>query len=268
MRSKSLGRKGHCLLIGGTRGIGRAFVRLMSQEGHAVSVIGRRPPEDRESSRAGVRYWTVDLTDQERLAVVLAKIIEQRGKLNYLVFFQRYRGKKDDWAGELATSLSATKQVVDRVAGAFDETGDRGIVVVSSIASRFIAGEQPLSYHVAKAGLIQLVRYYAVLLGPQGIRVNAVSPGTVLKEESKGFYLQHSQLYELYRLITPLGRMGTAEDITHAVAFLCSLKASFITGQTIVVDGGLSLQWQESLARKVSALDHISISRRPSQEPA
>lgn len=107
-----------------------------------------------------------------------------------------------------------------------------------------------------------MVRYYAVTLGPRRIRVNSVSPGTVLKDESKDFYLKNEQLYNLYKGIIPLGRMGTAEEVANVVAFLCSSKASFITGQNIVVDGGLSLIWQETLARKVASLDHLRVTRQ------
>ncbi|HEX8096589.1 MAG TPA: SDR family oxidoreductase, partial [Pyrinomonadaceae bacterium] len=92
-------------------------------------------------------------------------------------------------------------------------------------------------------------RYYAVKLGPRGVRVNCVSPGAVLKDESKDFYLKNERLYNLYRRITPLGRMATSEEIADVVTFLCGPKAAFITGQNIIVDGGLSLGWHESLAR-------------------
>jgi len=119
-----------------------------------------------------------------------------------------------------------------------------------------------VSYHVAKAALSQMVRYYAVALGPLGIRVNCVSPGTIMKEEAQSFYAAHPELWELYGRIIPLGRMGSAGEVARAIAFLCSPEAGYITGQELVVDGGLSVQWQESVARRASGLDAVTITRR------
>ncbi len=246
--------RNHSLIVGGTRGIGRALVRTLAKENHVLSVIGRRPPAETDRHIPDVHYWVVDLLDQESLADALADVIKQNGKLNHLVFLQRYRGEGDDWVGEIETTLTATKYVIERLVDEFDGSDEDSIVIVSSIASHFVAEEQALSYHVAKAGLNQMIRYYAVVLGSRGIRVNGVSPCTILKEESREFYLQNERLYNLYKTITPLGRMGTSEEIAQVIAFLCSPKASFITGQNIVVDGGLSLQWQESLARKLTSL--------------
>src|SRR5690606_26429615 len=107
------------------------------------------------------------------------------------------------------------------------------------------------SYHVGKAGMNQMMRYYAVNLGRKGIRVNGVTPFTFLKEESKEFYLKNDALQDLYRRITPMQRMGTAEDSARLIAFLCSPVSGFINGQNIYVDGGLSLVWPETLARKL-----------------
>jgi NAD(P)-dependent dehydrogenase (short-subunit alcohol dehydrogenase family) len=121
--------------------------------------------------------------------------------------------------------------------------------MISSIASRSVADEQDEGYHAAKSGLLGLCRYYAHRLGPREIRVNCVSLGTILKENSKKFFLEQKELHELYCRITPLRRMGTAKEVAEVVGFLLSEKASFITGQEIVVDGGVGLQWQESLAR-------------------
>ena len=83
-----------------------------------------------------------------------------------------------------------------------------------------------------------------------------------LKEESKHFYFQNEELHNLYKSIIPLGRMGTAEELANTIAFLCSPKSSFITGQTIIVDGGISLQWHESLARKLTPMSNLNVSRK------
>ena len=246
----------HSLVIGGTRGSGRALVMAWAKENHTVSVIGRRSPPEQDRQIPGTHYWSVDLTDENRLAETLAEIIALNGKLRHLAFFQRYRGEGDAWAGELQTSLAATRNVIESLVDAFDGETGGAIVIVSSIAGHFIAEEQPVGYHVAKAGLNQMVRYYAVALGPKGVRVNCVSPGTVLKDESKDFYLQNEKLLNLYREMAPLGRMVTAEEVAQVVAFLCSPVASAITGQNIVVDGGISLRGHESLCRRLTGLRH------------
>ena len=239
--------------------MGRALVRTLAAEGHVLSVIGRRPPAGTDIEAANVHHWPLDISDRAALTAEWPKIIRRNGKLSNLVFFQRYRGDGERWKGEMETSLTATKDVIDLSVDEFCQPGDGSIVVVSSVASRLIVDEQPLSYHVAKAGLNQLVRYYAVTLGRKHIRVNSVSPGTTLKEESKRFYEQNNHIRDLYEQVTPLCRMGTSEDIANVISFLCSSKASFITGQDIVVDGGLSLRGHEALAREVRDLDNPSV---------
>jgi 3-oxoacyl-[acyl-carrier protein] reductase len=237
----------HCLVIGGTRGIGREVVGLFAGSGCRVSVIGKRAPSAADSTLPNVRYWQTDITDAGGTAVALRDVLEQ-GPLHHLVFLQRYRGNKaDDWDGEMETTLSASKRIVEELAGKLEAPG--AIVFVSSVASGFVAHNQPVSYHVGKAGIDALTRYYAVSLGPSGIRVNGVAPATTLKEESRAVYCENPELYGLYQRMIPLRRMGTAKEVAQVVAFLCSEQASFITGQTIVVDGGMTLQFQETMVR-------------------
>lgn len=258
--------KKHTLIVGGTRGIGQALAKTLVKEDHILSVIGRRLPEQSKRSVKNVHYWILDLLDQKSVSKALTEIINKNGRLNNLIFLQRYRGTRDEWFGEINVSMTATKDIIEKLANKFDDTNGKSIVIVSSLVTRFIVKEQPLSYHVAKACLNQMVLYYAVALGQKGIRVNCVSPSTVLKEESKKFYLKNKKLYDLYKKITPLGRMCTSEDIVNTIAFLCSPKASFITGQNIIVDGGLSLQSHESLARELASLSHIRITRKTNIE--
>jgi len=243
--------KSHSLIIGGTRGIGRSLADMLAKENHIVSIIGRSMPTDTHQSPSNIHYWAVDLLDRKHLSSILWEIIQKNGKLNYLICLQRYRDKGNEWIGDIETTLSATKYIIEQLTDQFNRPNDCSIVLANSIAIHFVVNNQPLSYHVAKAGIDQMIRYYAVMLGHKGIRVNGISPGTILKEESKDYYLKNEKLYNLYKTIIPLNRMGTAEEISNVISFLCSPKSSFITGQTIIVDGGLSLQWQETLALKL-----------------
>ena len=160
---------------------------------------------------------------------------------------------------EIKVSLEGTRNVIDDLIDSFCE--EASIVVAISVASRFIASEQPLSYHLGKAALEQLVRYYAVTLGPKGIRVNGVSFASVLKKESKHYYEENPDLMNLYRTITPLKRMGSASEIADGIAFLVSDSASFINGHNLIIDGGISLQWHESLARELGNFSKIDVTR-------
>jgi len=188
-------------------------------------------------------------------------ILRDRPKPANLVFCQRYRGASV-WHGEIDASLTATWRIIELLRGEFDTVGGASVVVIGSAAGRYVAGEQPVGYHVAKAGLLQLVRYYALTLGEKRIRVNCVSPGTIVKDEAREFYATNRDVTALYESIIPLGRMGVAADVANVVEFLCSSKASFLTGQDIVVDGGVSLQWHETLAREAGGLGNTSITQK------
>lgn len=241
----------HTLVVGGTRGIGLAVVRTFAGEGHCVSVIGRRDPPFHNARLQRVRHWMVNLVHETKLKSVLKSIVRTNGKLNGVVFCQRFRNSGDAWQGDLTTSLSSTREVIERLRDDFVARGDKAIVIIASIAATWVAEEQGPGYHVSKAGLVQLARYYAQTLGPRGIRVNCVSPGTTVKDENTVFYQRNRPIRQLYSRITPLRRMGTSDDVANAVSFLCSARAAFITGQNIIVDGGVSLQWPESLARRL-----------------
>lgn len=248
----------HAVVIGGAKGGGRAWARHAELNGRRVTVVGRTAPA--RGLGPGVDFERCDLSRKGAASALCARLAK-KGPLDSLVFFQRFRGGGDSWDGELAVSLTASRTLIEGLAPRFAAGGARSIVLVGSNAGRLVAAEQPASYHVAKAALIQLMRYYAVALGPKGLRVNAVSSGTLVKEESAAFYASQPRLRALYESVIPLGRMGRSEDVVGAVEFLCGAKASFITGQELVVDGGVSLLMQESLARRL-ALPAIRVTRR------
>jgi NAD(P)-dependent dehydrogenase (short-subunit alcohol dehydrogenase family) len=229
----------HTLVVGGTRGIGRAVVERFATEPGVVSVIARREAED--LLLPNVRQWTGDLEDSAALPARIAEIAAANGPLRNVVLLQRFRGEGDAWRGELDVSLTATKVIVESGAQAFADAGGT-VVIVCSHAAHLVADDQPVGYHVAKAALRQLARYYAVTLGPKGIRVNCVTPGAVLKEHSRG-----TNAARMLADLTPLRRIATSEDIAAGIALLCSDDAAFVTGQDLAIDGGLSLLLQESL---------------------
>lgn len=250
MRERS---KEHSLIVGGTRGVGREVVQIFSKRHDSVSVIGRHPASDADQRLERVQFWITDVTQRHERDSALNEIVS-RGKLTCLVILQRLREEADQWAGELNVSLGATMAIIEQLAGHFDEAGGNSIVLVSSIADQFVLESQPVGYHVAKAGLVNMARYYAVTLAARGIRVNSVSPCTVLKSENEEFYTRNRVLHDLFRHTIPLGRMGTARDTANVIGFLCSEEASFVTGQNIVVDGGVSLLSQEALARRLAGI--------------
>lgn len=229
----------HYVVVGGSRGLGRAFAASISSKGHSVSVISRT-----RGDVPLVEYHECDVSAIDP-AVTLEAIRRQRGPIDAIAFFQRFRGDDDPWEGEFRTSLSATRTIVEAAPPFFAADGLRSIVFVSSVNATFVSPSLPPGYHVAKAGLCQLARYFACTLGPLGIRVNAVCPSTFLKPESEAHYASRPELKARLAGMSPLGRMGTHEDVNAAVAFLLGAEASFVTGQVLVVDGGISLRWPE-----------------------
>ncbi|MBX9690016.1 MAG: SDR family oxidoreductase [Candidatus Obscuribacterales bacterium] len=246
----------HTVIIGGSSGLGRVVASSFIEQGHVVSVVGSRSAEKVINLESpAYRYFQVDLCDQRSITANLTKVLSPISRLNNLIFTQRYRGPAaESWTGEFETSVSATRSVIDFMTERFSGDGGDAIVIVSSLYGSLVGDSQSLSYHVSKAALDQLLRYYAVVLGKLQIRVNGVSPGTFVKEESQEFYRNNSALTELYARITPLGRICAAEEVAEVISFLCSDKSSFITGQNIVVDGGASLVSQETIARNLVSL--------------
>ena len=164
---------------------------------------------------------------------------------------QRYRRQGGSWTGA-RSQPEGTRRIVRNP---LRKNSSRPLpdCCVSSVLGQFIAAEQPLGYHVTRAALDQLVRFYAVQLAPRGIRVNAVSPNLIEKEEGREYYRQNPDLKKHYESVIPLGQMGSPRDVAYAIDFLCSDRSAHITGQTLVVDGGLTAVMQHSLGARPSA---------------
>ena len=120
------------------------------------------------------------------------------------------------------------------------------IITISSVSGNLVSNESP-SYQISKAALIHLNRYLAVFCGPKGIRANAILPGFIVQDEHRDKFSSIEPDQEKFKSIVnslhPLsGGPGYANDVANAVIFLASNEAKFITGQEIVVDGGLTIQ--------------------------
>lgn len=247
------------LIIGGTSGIGLNWGKRLAKQGKCVSVVGRRIPAEPNDD---LHSFQLDLLNTEEIPSTIKRIVEAHGPLSNLYFFQRYRGGENFWAGEMAITLTATSKIIESAMPHFKGSAENpSIVMIGSYAGKYVAEEQLVGYHVACAGMNQMMRYYAVSLGERGIRVNSVSFGTVFKEATGVSLLKNRELCALYETVIPLRRLGTERDVLDALEFLISSKASFITGQELVLDGGLSLLGHEVVARKAASLNHIKLTR-------
>ena len=219
------------LIVGGTKGIGSVIKQAFVKRGDLVYTASR-------SELTDPNHFIIDLPNKFT--------ISEEIKFNYLIFAHRYRG--NDWDDDFHVTVKGVDLVINRLKGSFVE--EAAIVVLGSNASHFIFKEQSASYHASRAALGGLVKYYAATLGHMRIRCNLVLPATVIKPENEHFFSDENTARKMIERITPLQRMGSANDVANIIEFLCSEKSSFITGQTFSVDGGLSTLGQESVARQ------------------
>lgn len=237
------------LVTGGTKGIGSVITEVLRDRGDHVITISRGKINDEN-------HISVDLSSEKQISQMSKKMGKKR--INNLIFCHRYRG--DKWGKEFQISLDAVYNIIENLSK--NLTGNAAIVIIGSNASRFIFDEQSLAYHATRSALESLTRYYAVHLGAQGVRCNCVLVGgTIIKPENAEFFTKNNPIRELVEDISPLRKIGDARDVAYLVEFLSSDKASFITGQSILVDGGLSVVSHESLARQLMNLQHSNNSR-------
>jgi 3-oxoacyl-[acyl-carrier protein] reductase len=240
------------LVTGSSRGLGAVIARRLAQDGFAVAVNGRRGDgQVREVSRAiradgaVAEAFCADITDEQQVAGLIAAITSRFGPVDVLVL--NATGPQPEapltevgWASHLAQLDFFVKSPVllgRAVLPAMTARGYGRIVHIDSeVAHRPPPGRS--AYATAKNAQIGLALSWARELAPSGITVNTVAPGFVPVE-------RHADVPEdtrrAYLASVPAGRMGTPADIAHAVSFLASESAGFITGQRIVVDGGRSL---------------------------
>jgi NAD(P)-dependent dehydrogenase (short-subunit alcohol dehydrogenase family) len=228
--------KKNSLIIGGQRGIGLVIFNTLKKRGDNIFSISRSKVANKNSILA-------DINTVEGLEKIKNEFLNK--KINNLIFSHRYRGQNSH--EEFQVMVEATNNIIKILENNFLKNSS--IVVLSSIASSTIVHDQNATYHYTRGALDTLVKYYACTLGKKKIRINCIQPTKIFKPENKSYFLKNNADRKLIEKITPLGRMGDAQDIADLVDFLTSDKSTFITGTIIPVDGGLRLVSQEQIAK-------------------
>jgi 3-oxoacyl-[acyl-carrier protein] reductase len=230
------------LVTGGSRGIGRAIALELGRAGAAVVVgyKGGQAEAEAVAAEVGGRAVQADVADP----AAAKALVEEAGDLDILVNNAGItrdgllaRMPDEDWRDVIETNLSAMFYTCRAVARPMMKKRGGSIVNISSIVG--VHGNPgQTNYAAAKAGIIGFTKSLARELGSRGVRANVVAPGyvstqltDVLPDEAK----------EAMLAATPLGRLGDPDDVAGAVRFLCSDDASFITGEVLLVDGGLGM---------------------------
>jgi 3-oxoacyl-[acyl-carrier protein] reductase len=237
------------IVTGGSRGIGKALVLMLAREGADVAFTYAKSVEDAQKLSAEVTHLgrkalalQMDVADFDKAKELIEKVKEGFGRLDLLVNNAGIiRDKalmmmtKDDWSQVIDTNLSGTFNVTRNAIVTFLKQKSGAIVNITSVSG--VAGmSRQTNYAASKAGIIGFTKSLAREVAPYNIRVNAVAPGFIETDMISGL---KDEFREGLKEKIPLSRLGRVEDVAGAVKFLLSDAANFITGQTLIVDGGL-----------------------------
>ena len=235
------------LVTGASRGIGAAIaaelaLRGVKVVGTATTSEGAQKISDALAAHGGCRGATLDVNDLAAAEALVESIIQEHGGLQILVNnagitrdMLALRLKDDDWDAVLDTNLKAVFRMSRAVMRSMmKQRYGRIVSITSVVGSSGNAGQA--NYAAAKAGVAGMTRALARELGSRGITVNCVAPGFIETDMTHGLAAeQHKALLTQI----PLGHLGQPADIAHAVAWLASPQASYVTGQEIHVNGGM-----------------------------
>jgi 3-oxoacyl-[acyl-carrier protein] reductase len=230
------------LVTGGSRGIGRAIAVELAHAGAQVTLTYRSGKDEAEAVAAEIGGIAVqaDVSD----AGEAKQLVDEAGALDILVNNAGVtrdgllaRMSDEDWDEVVATNLGGTFYTCRAAARGMMKRRAGSIVNISSIVGLH-GNPGQTNYAASKAGIIGFTKSLARELGTRGVRANVVAPGYV---DTRLTQVIADEMKELMLANTPLGRFGTPEDVAGAVRFLCSDEAAFITGEVLLVDGGLGM---------------------------
>ncbi len=240
------------LVTGGSSGIGRDIALGLAQAGVTVYILGRRMDRLEQAAAMGadgtITPLAADIRDPDAVDAAFTAAEADGGPVPLLVNAASgaFLSKAEDispngFGAVVSSSLNGPFHVLRRWARPLLDAGTEGaaMMVSSALAGREVPGAAHSS--AAKAGLEALVRSLAVEWGPRGLRVNALSPGAFSTEGADAGMWSDRNVHDAALASIPMGRFGTSEELLGAAAFLVSRAASYITGVTLVVDGGWRL---------------------------
>jgi NAD(P)-dependent dehydrogenase (short-subunit alcohol dehydrogenase family) len=235
------------VVTGGGSGIGRATCRRMTEEGARVAVFDvDAPSAEQVAKEIGGVAFGVDVGDPDAMTAAVDAAASELGGLSIIynnagtsAFNRLHELDVSEWDRVLRVNLTGVWAGIRAAVPHIRAAGGGSIVSTASISgTRPAAGEGP--YSASKAAVAALTASAALEYGPT-IRVNAVSPGMIRTTMTAPWFEYMPDQEERFVTGTPVGRVGEPEDIADVVVFLCSDLARFVTGQNIVVDGGLTL---------------------------
>lgn len=233
------------LVIGGSSGIGNAIAQAFRARGASVTVTGTRPDagdylEAEDSDFTGIDYAQLNVTDREAAAALSGALgpIDVLVQSQGIVKYGRQEFEREGWDDVIDVNLNSVMDAARAFhAGLAEKAGT--MIVVSSVAA-FNAAKGNPAYGASKAGAASLVKSLGEAWARDGIRVNGIAPGFVPTKMTT-VTTEHPARRDGALSMIPMRRFGTPEEMAGAAMFLASPLSSYMTGQTLVVDGGLTL---------------------------
>lgn len=242
------------VITGGSKGIGRAIAEALIAEGADVAICARNGDEvnaavSAMSAGGGKAIGAaVDVADKDALQGWITSAAEEMGGIDILIPNVSAGGGQMDengWQANFEVDLLGTTRAIEAAMPSLQASGNGSIVIIATTAAveDFLG---PQTYNAIKAALITHGKQLSQALAPAGIRVNCVSPGPIFIEGGAWDFIKNNMadIYNGALAGQPSGRMGSAEEVANAVAFLASSAASWVTGVNLVVDGGFTKRVQ------------------------